>query len=108
MSLTTCYDNKWKKKKKTRKEFGATEAEASDIEEWDKINVLRLCATAAELLYSVTSSQKYSDMLQLQRSNNKTNSQLQTSKVVKGLEAPVYEIHKGLDTSNLPKLASTC
>ena len=33
MSLTTCYDNKWKKKKKTRKEFGATEAEASDIEE---------------------------------------------------------------------------
>lgn len=47
-------------KKKTRKEFGATEAEASDIEERDKINVpaTGFCATAAELLYSVTYYQK--------------------------------------------------
>lgn len=67
MSLTTCYDNK--RKKKPRKEFGATEAEASDTGERDKINVpaTGLCATAAELLYSATYYQKYSDTLQLQR-----------------------------------------
>lgn len=67
MSLTTCYDNK-RGKKKNSKEFGATEAEASDIEERDKINVpaTGLCATGAELLYSVTYYQKYSDVLQLQ------------------------------------------
>lgn len=41
-------------------------------------------------------------------SSNKSNNQLQPSKVVKGLEVPVYETHKELDTYNLPKLASTC
>lgn len=68
MSLTTCYDNK-RKKKKIRKEFGATEAEASDIEERDKINVpaTRLCATAAELVHSGPYYQNSTDMLQLQR-----------------------------------------
>lgn len=64
----TTSGRKKKNKKKTRKEFGATEAEASDIEEGDKINVpaTGLCATAAEL-HSVTYYQKYSDTLQLQR-----------------------------------------
>lgn len=55
--------------KKIQKEFGATEAEASDIEERDTINVpaTGLCATAAELLHSGPYYQKSTDMLQLQR-----------------------------------------
>lgn len=58
-----------REKKKIRKEFGATEAEASDIEERDKINVpaTGLCATAAELLHSGPYYQKSTDTLQLQR-----------------------------------------
>lgn len=67
MNLTMCYDNNWKKKKK--KEFGATEAEESDIEQQDKINVpaTGFCMTATELLCSVTDYQNQSDTLQLER-----------------------------------------
>lgn len=55
--------------KNIRKEFGATEAEASDTEQQDKINVpaTGFCMTTTELLYSVTHYQKHSDTVHLQR-----------------------------------------
>lgn len=56
-------------KKKKKKEFGATEAEASDIEQRDKINVpaTGFCMTATELLHSGTYYQNQSETLQLRR-----------------------------------------